>query len=240
MDIWVVVRTILEKNPGIRAKELIPKLRERTGLARSTIYSHLRTFDIRGKLCREKGYYLPFQFEIYTKMRLPVGEKIFASKADYEAALKHSKDLVLGLEAILAEDPRWFPQEAGWAFQVRTEGIGLKQFAEEHLRKSYRSIYQKVEAYREMKEKYKLILMQKGYSEGVINFVLYGTQSIPQMREQPWSRSEKPPKELEEIMDQRFSAYVEVRREIRLLEHKVGNGEPLDGSCQLCPKVRIL
>lgn len=52
----------LEKNPGIKAKELITKVRDKTGLSRSTIYSHLESFDLQGKIHRERGrYWLPGQ-----------------------------------------------------------------------------------------------------------------------------------------------------------------------------------
>lgn len=59
MDVWTVVRTVLEKSPGIKAKELIRKVREKTGLARSTIYDRMASFELQGKIYREKGrYYL--------------------------------------------------------------------------------------------------------------------------------------------------------------------------------------
>lgn len=57
MDIWTVTRTVLEKNPGVKAKYLIKELEGKTGLARSTIYEHLGSFDLRGKIQREKGHY---------------------------------------------------------------------------------------------------------------------------------------------------------------------------------------
>ena len=57
MDIWTAVQRVLEKNPGIRAKFLIPELEEKTGLARSTINEHLTSFDIKKKIYREKGRY---------------------------------------------------------------------------------------------------------------------------------------------------------------------------------------
>jgi predicted transcriptional regulator len=57
MNIWTVVRTVLEKNPGIKAKELIKKVRGKTGLSRSTIYEHLNSLVLRGMIYREKGKY---------------------------------------------------------------------------------------------------------------------------------------------------------------------------------------
>lgn len=57
MDISTVVRTVLEKNPGMKAKELIAKVREKTGLSRSVVYGHLGSFEVQGKIYREKGRY---------------------------------------------------------------------------------------------------------------------------------------------------------------------------------------
>ena len=57
MDIWTVVRTILEKNPGIKGDKLWRKVREKTDLSRSTIYGHLSSFELKDKIYREKGRY---------------------------------------------------------------------------------------------------------------------------------------------------------------------------------------
>jgi len=57
MDVWTVVRTILEKNPRIKAKQLIVEVRKKTDLSRSTIYEHLLSLDLQGKIYREKGLY---------------------------------------------------------------------------------------------------------------------------------------------------------------------------------------
>lgn len=63
MDIWTTVRTILEKNPGCRAKKLVAEVRERADLGRSTLYDHLGSWTLRKKCFREKGkYYLPKQW----------------------------------------------------------------------------------------------------------------------------------------------------------------------------------
>lgn len=57
MDIETIIRTFLQKNPAIPAKFLIPKLREKTGLSRSTIYKHLDSLETRGLIYSEKGRY---------------------------------------------------------------------------------------------------------------------------------------------------------------------------------------
>lgn len=64
IDVESVIQTIIEKNPSIRANELIKRLMKQTDLSHSTLYEHLGSMKIRGKLCREKGrYYLPDDFE---------------------------------------------------------------------------------------------------------------------------------------------------------------------------------
>jgi hypothetical protein len=90
MDYWTVVRTILEKNPGIRAKELITKLRGRIGLSRSSIYEHLGSLELKGRIEREKGrYYLTGHKPLSTSLAL-----------EREDALSHSVLLIPALERI--------------------------------------------------------------------------------------------------------------------------------------------
>lgn len=59
MDIETATRIILEKNPGIKSKELLPKVKKMTGKERSAICDKWTRLDRRGKIYREKGrYYL--------------------------------------------------------------------------------------------------------------------------------------------------------------------------------------
>ena len=57
MEILTAVRTVLKKSPGIKAKELIRKVHDLTGLGRSTIYEHLFSFVHKGKIYREGSRY---------------------------------------------------------------------------------------------------------------------------------------------------------------------------------------
>ena len=90
MDFWTVLRTILEKNPGIAAKKLIEKLRGRLHLSRSTIYERLGSLDLQGKIEREKGRY-------YLKGQKPLPSSILLER---ESALFHSVLLIPALERI--------------------------------------------------------------------------------------------------------------------------------------------
>lgn len=67
MDIWTAVRTVLEKNPGVRSKHLIEELEKKTGLRRSTIFEHLSSFEVKLEIYREMGrYYLPDQWKAFS------------------------------------------------------------------------------------------------------------------------------------------------------------------------------
>ena len=57
IDLDSIIRTVLEKNPAIKAKDLLKKLRDKTGLARSTLYIHFSSLESRGKLYRARGFY---------------------------------------------------------------------------------------------------------------------------------------------------------------------------------------
>jgi len=57
MDIDKSIRTVLKKSPGIQAKFLVKEMREKTGLSRSTIFEHLGSLKLRGKIYCEKGRY---------------------------------------------------------------------------------------------------------------------------------------------------------------------------------------
>lgn len=57
MNVDSIIRTVLEKNPAIKAKDLVAKLRDKTGLSRSTVYAHFSSLEKRGKLYRYKGCY---------------------------------------------------------------------------------------------------------------------------------------------------------------------------------------
>jgi hypothetical protein len=57
LNIEIIIRTVLEKNPAIKAKDLLKKVGDKTGLSRSTIYDHLSSLDIRKEIFRNKGRY---------------------------------------------------------------------------------------------------------------------------------------------------------------------------------------
>ena len=68
MDIWKVVRTVLEKIPGLRAKDLMSQLKNKSGLSRSTLYEHLGSLENQKKINREKGHYWLSEPEHYSDL----------------------------------------------------------------------------------------------------------------------------------------------------------------------------
>ena len=57
MEIEAATRTILEKSPGLRAKDLLLKVKHWTGKSRSTIFQEWESLVLRGELYRKKGRY---------------------------------------------------------------------------------------------------------------------------------------------------------------------------------------
>jgi len=227
LDIWTVIRTILEKNPGIRARELIEKMREKTGLSRSTVYAHLYTFHNQGKVHRVKGRYW-----LSTTENKGKGKR---------STLRHSRQLILGLEAILAEDwPLYRSSEpseerAQWEEKIEREGIGLKEFAIEHLRSGYPSTYEKMKQWRNLKEKAKQLLLREGFSadkaEAVLNFAsFFDGGGIPINVGGSTEVSE----ECQKLLYQRVEAYEILSSDIRFIILRIEAGKPLRGTCRLC------
>lgn len=57
MDIETATRTILDKNPGIKSKELLRQVKKLTGKGRSAIFEKWQSLYLQSKLYREKGRY---------------------------------------------------------------------------------------------------------------------------------------------------------------------------------------
>jgi hypothetical protein len=247
MDIWTAIRTILEQNPGIKSGQLWRKVREKTGLSRSTLYVHFDSLAERKKICRDKGrYFLPEQFEVYIRTK-KYPKKRFLSKADLEIALNHSRKLILGLEAIFVDDQFWYPQAEPWATMVRTEGISLKRFAMEHLKSGYPVIFKKMMTYFEIREKLEWLIEKKHYSKEFVDNVRISLRTAiapseymtEEIKNFIFGRSKKIPEDLAEIMEKNIRTFFELHEEIKNIEAKIENGEPLSGTCKRCPNVRV-
>ena len=248
LDVWTVVRTILEQNPGIKSGQLWRKVGEKTGYGRSALYERFDSFEEQGKIVRDKGKcFFPEQYDVYISTK-KYPRKRFVSKADLEVALNHSQKLVLGLEAFFVDDQLWYPQVEPWASEVRTEGMSLKRFAEEHLENGYPAIYKKMRAYLEVREELKRLTQKKGYSKELVDDTrlfmatkigLHKQYMSEETRNWILTRPRKIPFDLAKIMWDNIQTFYELAVEVNNLKEKIENGEPLSGSCEFCPNVRI-
>ena len=156
--------------------------------------------------------------------------RTYETREDYEIALKHSEELFLGLDAILAEEVNlWLllphPLSDLKGKNLLTEGKELKPFAEEHLKTGYPLMYEELIEFR--KALSELRNLKKYDVKWVFNPIKLSSVNTPE-----------PIKQLEK---QRLESFRELADSFLVLKLKVKMGEPLKGSCPLCPqKVRIL
>ena len=154
----------------------------------------------------------------------------YKTREDYEMALKHSEELFLGLDAILAEEvnlwlllPHSIADVTGR--NIITEGNDLKPFVEEHLKTGYPTIRRKLIEFR--KPLSELRNLRKYHVKD-----MFGTYILS------WVNTPKPIKQVEK---QRLESFRELADSLLVLKLKVKMGEPFKGSCRLCPqKVRII
>ena len=160
---------------------------------------------------------------------------------ELELALERSRKLSIGLEAILAEIPNlWTSSERAmeWVRKIEHEGRKFKPFAEQHLKTGYPEIYEKVMLFRRLGKEIKTVI-EETYKElpertkQIIQFVVYSAEPLG---------FEPPPisDEVQNINVKRLDVYEELTHDIRLVIMKINMGEPLDGICQLCPRVSIV
>ena len=112
MDVWTATRIILEKNPGLKRKFLLPKVRKKTGLGHSAVHEEWRRLvDYQKKLYRVKGCYylkdpklnahdrLDMEWEAWSGATLElmeVNEDNWTPQKDAEVRAKYRR--VLGLQ----------------------------------------------------------------------------------------------------------------------------------------------
>jgi hypothetical protein len=164
-------------------------------------------------------------------------KRTFISRTDFNLALKHSIKLILGLEAILAEDmPMWLEEEneSKWTFRVETEGRKLGQFAYEHLSSGYPSVDRLLMRHRRLNGKIRRDYERGKISKSVFNLVYNAVEDLGE------TLSESEEKQAEEIMKKKWGSYKDLAAAIRGLEEKIQHGTPLAGKCQLCPRAETL
>jgi len=197
--------------------------------------------------------------------RYPI-TRSYKTKVEKDDAWEHSKELIIGLEAILAEG------RAGHSDSLNVEAfpgphlankfrsgqqdvydyilakIGdvniMKQRAEEHLITGYPLIQDSLEKYRKLLAVIGRRLEQNKHSEKVIRFVVDGIATFPatlrDSEKWPWARDEPLADDIKEVLRQKLEAYAELESKIREIEHHVFAREPLDGQCQACKGIRVV
>ena len=154
--------------------------------------------------------------------------RTYETREDYGIALKHSEELFLGFDAILAEEVNlWLflphPIADVTGRNIVTEGNDLKPFVEEHLKTGYPTIRRK------------LIEFRKPLSE-LRNLRKYHVRYVFGTYIPSWVNTPKPIKQVEK---RRLESFRELADSFLVLKLKVEMGQPLNGSCQLCPKVHV-
>jgi len=215
MDYWAIVRSILEKTPKIKSKELRSKFRKKTHLSESTTYYHFAKFIDEGKLMQEKGWYW-----------LPEG---VGKRKHTKFELKR---LSLGLEAILAEDRTlWRPNElserkAKLKEKIETEGNAVKECSVNHLRTGYPMVYRKLQRLWNLKTKIRERLKKEGYLnqeiEGILNYVTFIGKEV------------KISKRIEKLLALRAEVYLDLTSEIESIILEINMRGALKGSCKWC------
>lgn len=157
--------------------------------------------------------------------------RVFNSEGELERAVKHSMDLLPAFEKI-----------RNFRFNFQDP---LYKAAKEHL-KSYPETYQKLgkleaivnEKNKELIKKYSQSVIDTYYIDdpfGIIPFMLKWPASDPETA----ATKAKVMKDLKSFLEPYFEIYREFSGELSLLELKINMGTPLEGWCDLCPKIEI-
>ena len=171
--------------------------------------------------------------------------KTYETREDYEIALRHSEELFLGLDAILAEEINLclllpHPLSDLKGRNLITEGNELKPFAEEHLKSGYPTIYKKLMEFREALSKLQKLKEHYNIKDVFSHFKVYREDFPEHLSARFKSPREDTPKPIKRLRKQRLESFRELADHFLAITLKVKMGEPLRGSCQLCPKVHII
>lgn len=178
--------------------------------------------------------------------------RTYKSKHDYELALNHSKMLIPGLRAILAEDMDLYLHLGSSAYvelrEYEEESKLLKSFVEEHLRTGYPEVYDDVVKFRENMEQVQLIEIEiekeiKKMKNKTLPFFPERLINIVSMREYEETLKLMPQKIVEKaknIQEKRFKNYQKLVGELLFIIMKIRMGDPLKGKCNLCPRIHII
>lgn len=196
-----------------RHKDLIIE----SGLPQTTVDRILREFEIYGLFeKRVDGRWAWFEHVRHYK-----------TAKELEMFADHSKQLISALEALLAEEEDlWLPQE--WKHAENIEQAIMEKhtrFAEEHLRTGYPEMFDKLT---------KLRVSILRFKDAGVSFHDWREKDPEQVLQ-----SENPSQERKLELKDFFALYQELSGDIRTLILRIKAGEPLNGMCSLCPKVKV-
>jgi hypothetical protein len=180
----------------------------------------------------------------------------YKTEHDYQTALNHSKklrDILAGFFSVAMLKPELFQKRESLPLKTR-DSLFLTDRVREHLKTGYPSLYAEVvdfdkliELRNEIKEELKLkesTIEKDRLFEYVASFHKLKRYAIPKKH---WKDVEKlvnkigPERQaLIERTDQNCAKdFVKISKEVWELAFKIEHGEPLLGSCGLCPKSKV-
>jgi len=225
---WLLKRkrvlNLLKRGPR-RYSELV----QETGIPSSTMDLILGEFGEKGLgiLCKVNGCWAFFGDIVSYKQSS-------RTSSEQERLLEHSRTLLPGFEAILAESWQGDLQRA--LKVAMKEGDSIKIFAEQHLHSGYREIYDELKEYRKFLTTTGRNL-QKTYPKEIVRLFTCGIftlSSNPELSKN-WPWSGLPPEDIAEALQQKLARYMRLETAISNIEYHIRLGRSLEGECDGCP-----
>ena len=182
---------------------------------------------------------------------------IYKTEHDYRTALNHSRKLLDTLAGFLSVDmrkPELFQKRQSLPLKTQ-DNLFLNDRVREHLKTGYPSLYAEIvdfdrliELRNEIKEDLKTNeskIEKDRMLEYVASFRKLKRYAIPKKH---WKDVEKlvnrigPERQsfIERTEENYIKSFIKINNEMRHLAFKVNHGEPLLGSCGLCPKSKVV
>jgi len=205
------------------------ELRQRTKIARGTLDRRLQMLKTLGLIVSGKRKWMAIEYV-----------KKYENLEEYKINLAHSKEVLNGLLAIYHFVPQVYPFSDPLTRRQRKEldlnvTPELWPYAFQHLKTGYPTVYKIFEQLYTVLEEVRTI--QNGQMTAFLetleieNFSRISRESTPE--------NTKLEERLKELEEKSFEIMNELEDQIMKIVFKVLNGEPLNGTCSLCPAVKI-
>jgi len=180
----------------------------------------------------------------------------YDTEYDYQLAMNHSTkllEILAGFFLPSISQPEWFKDRRKLPVKTNDELI-LCDMVREHLKTGYPSIYvgivaleDQIEEKKEVAENlgvYKSKIEQEKLMDYIAHFALLKQYIIPKKHRKEVERlvSIIGPKRLaliERTHKNYIESFIKTSNELRRLSFTIEHGEPLQGICELCPKIKI-